>query len=239
MKIISRLSYLIFFSFCFMQVAYANEALVLKKTQALSAAEQLLQENHKFNAADKEAWPKGLSQLSEQLQPEGQDLAWTFEQYRYLKLLKKPISTSGALSVTLSENDLNVLWQVLKPVPSEFAVEGGKVKQRKNGKWKNLKTAEQPAFVFVSKVMNQAMLGDFSALGEHFALFWQNDNLKAGTPWQVGMKPKDSSGQLQEMIAYIRLQGVWGENNTAAIEQLMVVDAREEVSLIDLQAKAQ
>ena len=201
--------------------------------KAIAGAQRLFIEENTFDASVQKNWPEALLALSGLLKPEGSKLAWDFEQFRYLKLLKRPIATSGRLDVTLDGDDITVNWLVNKPVLSEFRVEDGKVKQRKDGKWKGLRSAEQPAFVFVSKVMNQALLGDFTALSEHFNIYFLPNN----DTWSIGLMPKDESSQLADMIHYILLSGqsfTTEQGASAQLTQVMIMDARDEPSLIEL-----
>ncbi len=203
---------------------------------AIIDAALLLVEANTFDASVQENWPQDLLNLSHLLKPEGSELAWDFQQFRYLKLLKRPIATSGRLDVTLKGDDITVNWKVVKPVASEFRIENGKVKQKKKGKWQGLGSAEQPAFVFVSRVMNQALLGDFSSLSEHFDIYFL-PNTKDG--WSIGLKPKDIKSQLASMVEYITLAGLTHKNTSkvsAELSQIMIMDVRGEASLIMLRA---
>ncbi len=208
--------------------------------QTIESTEALLVPVYSFNAAEQGAWPEDLNELSRQLKPDSHEMAWKFEQFRYLKLLKRPIVTSGNLDVQIKNKgeDLSVHWKVLKPIASDFEIEGGKVRQFKNGEWKTLKVAEQPAFVFISKVMNQAMLGDFSALSEHFNLHWQSvageNSKQEGEPWALGLEPKNAKSQLADMISSISLRGVWHADKNASLSKVVIIDARGELSLIEL-----
>ena len=198
---------------------------------AITAAESLFVEENTFDASVQKKWPKTLLNLSQLLKPEGDELAWDFQQFRYLKLLKRPIATSGRLDVALNGKDIAVNWLVKKPVKSEFRIKDGKVKQKKNGKWKGLSATEQPAFVFISKIMNQALLGDFTGLSEHFNIYFLP---RDQSTWSIGLKPKDPESQLADMIHYIALDGVSAGSESAALTQIMIMDVRGEPSLIAL-----
>ena len=228
-----------FFLLAFSAVSVADVAKATGKDArhdtAVTNAELLFVDANTFDASVQDNWPPALLNLSKLLKPAGSELAWDFKQFRYLKLLKRPISTEGRLDVILKGKDIAVNWKVQKPIASEFRIEDGKVKQKKDGKWKGLNSAEQPAFVFVSKVMNQALLGDFSSLSEHFNIYYLP---KAKGIWAIGLKPKDVKSQLAEMIQYIALAGVTGKNadaESAELNQIIIMDVRSEASLIELQ----
>ena len=134
-----------------------------------------------------------LIKLSQQLSPSEQTKG-LFTQYRYLKVLKKPLVSQGEFVFAKS---LGVIWQQNKPFASTLILKDKQLIQIDSQGKINVNHAEQAGSAnmmsdIMPKLLSALLSGDINQLEAHFTLSLQLDT-KAGSEeqWQLGLTPID------------------------------------------------
>ncbi|MDR8525507.1 outer membrane lipoprotein carrier protein LolA [Shewanella fidelis] len=154
-----------------------------------------------------------LLALSQSLSPSPQAKG-EFTQSRYLKVLKKPLISSGEF---LFANNIGVIWQQSKPFSSTLILKDKKLIQiDSNGKI-NVNHAQQAGANMMSDIMptllNALLSGDINALKQHFELSLlmpstdkqSAPSQQASAQWQLGLKPLDA--MVQKAMPQLVLSG--------------------------------
>ena len=113
----------------------------------------------------------------------------TFQQEKQLKILSKPLMSSGLFTYDQSKG---VIWQTLAPVPSLLLVNESQLISGQG---------EQNVPAAFGKVFKAMLGGDLHELTEGFLMTGENIN----NTWHLQLKPKDEF--LQKIINTITLSG--------------------------------
>ncbi|MGS0679935.1 outer membrane lipoprotein carrier protein LolA [Shewanella sp. 125m-7] len=136
-----------------------------------------------------------LTQLSTQLSPSEQAKG-KFTQYRYLKVLKKPLMSQGEF---VFAKDLGVIWQQNTPFASTLILKDKQLIQIDSQGNISINNADQAGSGnslsdVMPKLLNALLSGDIEQLEQHFTLSLLLGEKTAGdTPqqWQLGLRPRD------------------------------------------------
>lgn len=146
-----------------------------------------------------------LQSLSTQLQMTSA-MRGNFRQYRHLKVLKKPLVSTGEF---IFDQNMGLLWQQNTPFTSQLILKDQQLIQiNSQGEIQISDSANVNGAAAIGEMMPilvSAMLsGELSGLSSHFDLYYQaaSDSQKQ---WQLGLVPKDP--MVQKAIASIVLEG--------------------------------
>ncbi len=128
-------------------------------------------------ALSTELWRQVLADMGKQTTTQGQ-----FEQSKQLKILNKPIRSSGEFAVSQQHG---LIWQAKLPVASTLVINGAAIYQVKNGQKRLLTNNAQAAAV--AQVLAQLLSGNLEQLLEHFTVNQQNSQRQE---WQLILAPK-------------------------------------------------
>ncbi|ABZ74948.1 outer membrane lipoprotein carrier protein LolA [Shewanella halifaxensis HAW-EB4] len=142
-----------------------------------------------------EASSAELTKLTTQLSPSAQAKG-DFSQYRYLKVLKKPLVSQGEF---IFAKDLGVIWQQNMPFSSTLILKDKQLIQIDSQGNININNAEQAGSGnqisdVMPKLLNALLSGDIQQLEQHFSLsllLEPNTEGQAPQQWQLGLKPTD------------------------------------------------
>ena len=142
-----------------------------------------------------------LLSLSQQLSPSEQAKG-KFTQYRYLKVLKKPLMSQGEF---VFAKDLGVIWQQNTPFSSTLILKDKQLIQIDSQGNINVNDASQAGSGsqmsdVMPTLLNALLSGDINALEQHFELSLKlaakaTDSSKKPNQapnWQLGLKPIDA-----------------------------------------------
>ena len=147
-----------------------------------------------------------LLNLSQQLSPSAQTKG-SFSQYRYLKVLKKPLVSQGEF---IFSKDLGIIWQQNSPFASTLILKDKQLIQIDSQGNINVNHAEQAGSAnmmsdIMPKLLSALLSGDINQLQQHFELSLNLDGKPLATEagidlnttveptaqWQLGLKPID------------------------------------------------
>lgn len=142
-----------------------------------------------------EASSAELTRLTTQLSPSAQAKG-NFSQYRYLKVLKKPLVSQGEF---VFAKDLGMIWQQNTPFASTLILKDKQLIQIDSQGNININNAEQAGSgnqmsELMPKLLNALLSGDIKQLEQYFTLSLQlapNTEGQATQQWQLGLKPTD------------------------------------------------
>ena len=131
-----------------------------------------------------------LEQLTQQLSPSPQAKG-LFTQYRYLKVLKKPLQSHGNF---VFSKQLGIVWQQQSPFSSTLILQAGKLTQI-DSQGQIQVTAQQPASAsqlsqLMPTLLNALLSGDLHTLQQHFKLSIHSAT-SSNPQWQLGLIPID------------------------------------------------
>ena len=145
------------------------------------------------------------SALDEGLRQLGKDIAGhlpvqgEFEQLRHLKLLNKPIRSSGRFSISA---DKILDWNTLQPLESRLRMTPEGVTEQQAGvPDRTVSFAEQPVMATFAKALLGIFSGDFEPLEENFRLQWS----RHGQCWQLRLEPR--SAEIGRAISHLEITG--------------------------------
>ncbi|MGS0677375.1 outer membrane lipoprotein carrier protein LolA [Shewanella sp. 0m-4] len=137
-----------------------------------------------------------LLSLSKQLSP-SEHAKGKFTQYRYLKVLKKPLVSQGEFVFSKS---LGVIWQQNSPFASTLILKDKQLIQidsQGNISVNNAQQAGGGMSDIMPTLLNALLSGDINALEQHFELSLKRATTATDTShelnpqWQLGLKPLD------------------------------------------------
>ena len=131
-----------------------------------------------------------LEQLSQQLSPSPQAKG-LFTQYRYLKVLKKPLVSHGNF---VFSKQLGIVWQQQSPFSSTLILQAGRLTQI-DSQGQIQVTAQQSASAsqlsqLMPTLLNALLSGDLPTLQQHFKLSIHSTTSN-DPQWQLGLIPID------------------------------------------------
>lgn len=131
-----------------------------------------------------------LEQLTQRLSPSPQAKG-LFTQYRYLKVLKKPLVSHGNF---VFSKQLGIVWQQQSPFSSTLILQAGKLTQI-DSQGQIQVTAQQPASAsqlsqLMPTLLNALLSGDLQTLQQHFKLSIHSAT-NSNPQWQLGLIPID------------------------------------------------
>lgn len=131
---------------------------------------------------------------------DGKIVRASFTQQKKLKVLKRPLHSNGKL--TLSETS-GLLWQVLKPLPSDYVFQSDAAYQWRQGQLSAIPFSQSPIFKGFADTFIAALSGDISKLANNFAIYLTPQS----TPehWCIGLKPANEA--IAKGVDYMVLEG--------------------------------
>ena len=145
-----------------------------------------------------------LEQLTQQLSPSPQAKG-RFTQYRYLKVLKKPLVSHGNF---VFSKQLGIVWQQQSPFSSTLILQAGRLTQI-DSQGQIQVTAQQPASAsqlsqLMPTLLNALLSGDLHTLQQHFKLSIHSAT-SSNPQWQLGLIPIDP--MVQKVMPRLVLTG--------------------------------
>jgi len=209
----------------------------LPKTALLLFSTLLLVNQHSYaadNPADftalfqQPASSAALTTLSQQLAPSAQAKG-DFTQYRYLKVLKKPLISKGNF---LFSKQLGIIWQQTAPFMSTLILQAGRLTQiDSQGQIQVTKAQQSAAASQMSQLMptllNALLSGDLHTLQQHFTLSLAPADNKHHQ-WLLGLIPTDPL--VQKIMPRLVLIG------QQRIETLILFSDKQDRSRIEFSA---
>jgi hypothetical protein len=123
--------------------------------------------------------------IQARLQP-FQILRGEFSQAKSIRILKKPLKSSGSFVLVRGKG---VLWSTAKPMASLLKVTQNEITQIKEGKAAfSLKAGEQPALKLVGRVLFAVFSADLAALKQDFEIKGSVE----GGHWKAQLSPKQA-----------------------------------------------
>ena len=154
-------------------------------------------------------------------------VARRFEQQKQLKILQRPLRTSG---VMLYRAEQGVCWHTETPVVSTLVLEPAQLRQLGDGDGDGnelvIGAGEQPALFGFTQLFFSLLAGRVDGAVDQFELRVDG----TADHWRIGLLPR--SALLQRFIARMQLDG--GEQ----VEQVLVTDPDGDRTLIDFSALA-
>ena len=131
----------------------------------------------------------------------GSILYGRFTQEQYLKGLTAPLKTEGDFVVS---PELGIIWRSEKPVPSVTVITAAGIRRIVDGnEVQRLPSAKIPAFAHLYELLDRAVVGDWSAMRQDFAVECTGDS----RAWRVILTPLRSTGSLAARLTSVILTG--------------------------------
>lgn len=137
----------------------------------------------------------------------------SFTQSKKIKVLKRPLKSSGKL---VFDRSIGVFWQLQKPFKSTIIIDKEKlVSIDDDGKRISIKAEEKPMLYGFTKIFLSIFSGNTDELKKHFNIYYA----KNSKGWHIGLIP--NSSQLSKVLSKILLKGsgetinaitLWEEN---------------------------
>ena len=141
---------------------------------------------------------KGFQKISKALS-ETKALTADFSQLKKIKVLKRPLKSSGKLTLA---NTLGVHWKLQKPYESTIIINSEKMTAIDDkGKKVTFTADEKPIIYNFTRIFMSIFTGNTDELQEHFDLYFDGSKEE----WRIGLIPKSS--QLRKVISKITLKG--------------------------------
>ncbi|MCH1919509.1 outer membrane lipoprotein carrier protein LolA [Shewanella sp. A3A] len=150
-----------------------------------------------------------------------------FSQTRWLKVLKKPLQSSGQL---LFSPELGLWWHQQKPFASTMILQQDALTQiDSQGNVSKQQAAGAPSQLasLMPQLLQALLSGDVAFLQQHFTLSLQQQ----GEQWQLGLVAKDA--QLQAMLPRLVLSG------DQQLQRLLMLGQQQDSSVIEFSALQQ
>ncbi len=123
----------------------------------------------------------------------------TFEQIRVVKVLKRPLKSSGSF-IFSKKNGL--MWRIQKPFITDVIMNNGKLIQRTPGRASQILDAnDNPSARIMADVFNALFSQDQIILNRYFNQFY----LESKPTWLLGLMPKDKN--LAKVMARVVIEG--------------------------------
>ena len=131
----------------------------------------------------------------------GSTLYGHFVQQQYLKGLTAPLKSEGDFVVS---PDQGIIWRNAEPIRSVTVITpAGARRTVADDAGRQLASARMPAFAHLYQTLDRAIVGDWSALRQDFAI----DSTGDRRSWRVTLTPLRSSGPLGQRLASVILTG--------------------------------
>ena len=137
----------------------------------------------------------------------------SFTQSKKIKVLKRPLKSSGKL---VFDRSIGVFWQLQKPFKSTIIIDKEKlVSIDDDGKRVSITAEEKPMLYGFTKIFLSIFSGNTDELKKHFNIYYA----KSPKGWRIGLIP--NSSQLSKVLSKILLKGsgetinaitLWEEN---------------------------
>ncbi len=122
-----------------------------------------------------------------------------FRQERHLQVLKRPLLSTGRMTLRNAEG---ILWRVADPYAVTYLIRPGEVLEWEgDGAPQRIAMGAVPAFRLMTEMFMAALAGDTAALQEGF----QAEPLPASSGWRLRLRPK--STDLAGLIAGLEVSG--------------------------------
>lgn len=122
-----------------------------------------------------------------------------FVQERHLRILKRPLQSSGKLLLWQNEG---VLWQISEPHEVTYLIRADEVLEWEGeGGPRRMATSSLPAFRLMTEMFLAALGGDLSALRANFSA----ELLPSEAGWRVRLRPTTET--LAQMVVNLELAG--------------------------------
>ncbi|MDO6685290.1 MULTISPECIES: LolA family protein [unclassified Agarivorans] len=153
---------------------------------------------------------------------EGEHYQANYIQYRKLKVMKKPLVSSGHLVIN-AENGL--LWQQLKPLKQTLIVTSKSVRQLDSDDADmSLPNAAEQMINAWAPMMQHVVLGEWSELSQRFEILIAKDS--SVEAWQILLKPIDQ--QMKNALLSIELSG------STALDNIKMHQVNQDILTIQL-----
>lgn len=131
----------------------------------------------------------------------GVTLHGRYIQEQHLKGLTAPLKTEGDFVVA---PNLGIIWRSAQPVHSVTVITAAGMERIVNGnEVQRLASAKMPAFAHMFESLDHAMMGDWSAMQQDFALEYTGTR----QAWRIVLTPLRSAGPLAARLTSIVLTG--------------------------------
>jgi hypothetical protein len=145
-----------------------------------------------------------------------------FQQVKTIKIIKKPLRSSGDFVVAKGKG---VLWSTTRPMVSTLKVSAEEVAQIKDGKAVfRLKAEEQPGLRLITRVLFAVFAADVAELKRSFDI---SGSVTKGR-WQADLKPRDA--MVAKVVSSVRLEG------GASVEDIEIQEANGDRTVIRFSA---
>ena len=143
-----------------------------------------------------------------------------FEQRKQVKGFKRPLKSSGTYVVTKGKG---VLWNTLKPFPSELEVTAEEISSKQGGaEVFRLDAKSEPTVRMITQLLFSLLAGDLAALESQFTAKGE----VGAERWSIVLEPK--SDALKKVFTRISLQG------DRAVRSVLLEELNGDSTTIDL-----
>lgn len=165
--------------------------------------------------------PCDLAQITEAIQ--SQQKLHKFSQEKTIKVLAKPLNSSGYL--LLADNE-SVVWQTLKPIKSTTVISSSELQQfNKNDQPITLPAnGNTQTSQLISSTFLSILSGDLNSLNDNFEV----DLVCNDSGWDINLSPINP--RIKRLIKHISIDG------SDQIEQLYFTEANDDVTRIKFSA---
>ena len=131
----------------------------------------------------------------------GSTLRGSFTQEQYLKGLTAPLKTEGDFVVAPARG---IIWRSVEPVRSVTVITAAGMRRiLDDSEVQRLASARMPAFARMYELLDRAIVGDWSALRQDFAVVSIGDR----HAWRVVLTPLHAAGPLATHLTSVILAG--------------------------------
>lgn len=140
-----------------------------------------------------------LAEIEQRLQ-QSETLRANFVQQRRLRILTRPLTTSGTMTLAKGRG---LLWRVRKPQVVHVLIrDGAFFEWDENGAPRHLATSGHPVFATLSATLIDALSGNLSALSQSFFISIQE---RGDTAWAIMLKPRQP--KFADLVKVVVIQG--------------------------------
>ena len=131
----------------------------------------------------------------------------TFEERKFIKLLDRPLDSSGELRFT---PPARLEKRTLRPRPETVVVDGDRVTIERNGKARTITLQEQPAIGALVDSIRSTLAGDLDALTRGYSAALEGTAQK----WRLVLRPLDDA--VAALVERVEIRG--GASGVASVE---------------------
>ena len=122
-----------------------------------------------------------------------------FSQSKKIKVLKRPLKSSGEL---IFDRSIGVYWKLKAPFESTVVIDNSKLTSIDDeGKKITIQAKEKPMLYGFTKIFLSIFSGNTDELKKHFEIYYGKQSDK----WEIGLLPKSS--ELKKVLTKILLSG--------------------------------